>query len=94
MKIVRVTQNSLKRAGFSPFRHQLRPDLQLVAIAPKVSVHPSSEPNRNNGHKSTLFGWLLPEGFPSTVHSNYLKFTMWTMVQGISSSFIGGIKIR
>ena len=88
MNVIRVTQNSLKRSGKGPFQLQLRPDLHLMALPPKVSVHPSTEPRKSP--KSSLFGWLLPEGFPYTVHSGYLKFTMWTMLQGISSSFIGG----
>lgn len=90
MKIIRVTQNTLKRLGKGPFILIIRPDLNLEALAPKISSHPLTEKNRLS-RKPSLFRWFLPEGFPNSVHPNYSSFTMWTFIQGISSSLIGGI---
>ena len=90
MNVIRVTQRTLKRSGKGPLKLQLRPDLYFQADAPKISIHPTLEQQFPSTRKSKLFGWALPDGFPQTVHQNYLKFTMWTMVQGITSSFIGG----
>ena len=73
-----------------PFKITTTSWLVFQADAPKISIHPTLEQQLPSTRKSKLFGWALPDGFPQTVHQNYLKFTMWTMVQGITSSFIGG----
>lgn len=66
---------------------EIKPDLFLEA-GPKI-IHPF---NRKVERK--WLGWLLPEGYPQSVHGDYLKFAMWTGLQGITASFIGGIKNR
>ncbi len=84
MKVLRVSQDVLRRGTFRSVKLQIRPDL-LIEAGPKI-VHPL---NRKS-EKKTWLGWLLPEGYPHSVHDNYLKFTAWTGLQGISASFIGG----
>lgn len=85
MKVLRVTQEILKRST-NPIKLQLSPDLILEA-GPKI-IHPLNR--KTNGERRKWLGWLLPEGYPHCVHANYLNFSMWTGIQGITSSFIGG----
>lgn len=84
MKVFRVTQDVLRTGGLRPLKIQLRPDLILEA-GPKI-IHPLHKKRTDR----KWMGWLLPEGYPQSVHDNYLKFSMWTGIQGITSSFIGG----
>lgn len=86
MKVFRVTQDVLRTGGLRPLKFQLRPDLILEA-GPKI-IHPLHQKQQRTDRK--WFGWLLPEGYPRSVHDNYLKFSMWAGIQGITSSFIGG----
>lgn len=84
MKVLRVSQDILRGSTIRSIKLQLRPDL-LIEAGPKI-VHPL---DRRKSEQRNLLRWLLPEGYPQSVHDNYLKFTMWTGLQGISSSFIG-----
>ena len=83
MKVLRVTQDVLRK--YRSIKLQIRPDLILEA-GPKI-IHPL---NRKIDEKGNWLRWLLPEGYPQSVHDNYMKFSMWTGLQGITSSFIGG----
>lgn len=88
MKVFRVTQDVLRTGGLRPLKLQLRPDLILEA-GPKI-IHPLDRKQKRSDRKWFGFEWLLPEGYPRSVHDNYFKFSMWTGIQGITSSFIGG----
>lgn len=59
-----------------------------LKITPNVIVEASQ--SKLIMPKSKLFSWLLPEGFPSSVHPSYAAFTSWTSIQGVSSSFLSG----
>jgi hypothetical protein len=83
MKTVRVAQASLRHCLQRRVNVQLDAKLQLEAL-PNFS-HPLSTTNPNR-----RFDWLLPENYPLSVHANYLAFTGWTSLQGISSSVLGG----
>lgn len=88
MKVLRVTQDILRNSSASNCRTiklKLTSDLILEA-GPKL-IHPL---NRKRDERRRWLGWLLPEGYPQSVHDNYLKFSMWTGIQGITSSLIGG----
>ena len=91
MKVVRVTQSSLKRSHFpnsGNIKLPLAPQT-LLEVTPKLSL-PFQKSDLKEKRGGVLFKWLLPEGYPYSVHDNYFSFTGWTSLQGITSSFIGG----
>lgn len=93
MKVVRVTQSSLKRSNFPDSRRlklDLSPKTTLEITFPPNLTHPLTLNKKTLGRRGGMLGWLLPEGYPYSVHANYFGFSAWTGLQGITSSFIGG----
>ena len=84
MKIVRVTQWSLNNKNIPARRLklQLSPNLLLEA-APMNYLKVDKQ-------RGSILRWFLPERFPQSVHGNYMKFSGWTGVQGITASLLGG----
>lgn len=84
MKIIRVTQWSLNNKNIPTRRLklQLTPDLLLEA-SPTNYLKVDKQRGR-------ISRWFLPERFPQSVHGNYLGFSGWTGVQGITTSLLGG----
>lgn len=93
MKTLRVTQSCLKRSNFINSRNlklELNPKTTLeINFAPKL-IHPLSLNKETLGKRNGMLRWLLPEGYPYSVHKNYIGFTTWTGIQGITTSFISG----
>lgn len=93
MKIIKVTQSCLKRSNFlnsRNLRYEIDPKT-FLEISPKPFYPQNIQDikERRDG-SGGLFKFILPEGYPYSVHENYFKFTTWTSLQGITSSFIGG----
>lgn len=98
MRIIRLTQLCLKRSDFPPSRLPKLLDSTPTNPA-SLQIFPQSRfPQKLDktvlGLRSGVLGWFLPEGFPYSVHANYLKFTTWTSLQGITSSFISGSNLK
>lgn len=86
MKTIRVAQLSVRQCLNRRVNLQLSQELRLEAL-PKLDYPPP--PLKQNVRKGFM-RWLLPEGYPHSVHGNYFSFTAWTSLQGISSSILGG----
>ena len=86
MRVIKIAQAALKHSTPRSFTLNLNSKLTLEAKPPKIISHPSEMAGPLKG----LSAWLLPAGYPRSVHQNYLNYSLWNTIQGISTSFIGG----